>query len=265
MSTFQSLIKVGALFACLLVPFPLRATGIYIDFTAYFSAIDTAGTSLRFEQTELQRDDGRAAILSVELALRTRERVLVRLRLPYQTIQRETDFLYDIGDGTIRSEVRVFGDTLNVSGLYLLGDVRLPSGAKDFRPISYGSLDGGGGFELRGETSFFRLRVASTFTLVGDRIKTGPFIHDNYTTVAFSLETALGGHSSLSFGGFGLLFRGGEKREAYVVSIRQDLWRGIEAVVSGALEAGSDEERVFNSQVAIAISYAFLSPSVDGK
>jgi hypothetical protein len=258
-------VATAVLLACLLIPVSSRATGLYTDYTSYFSPIDTAKTSLLFRQAELQRDDGRAAILSAELVLRSRRRMLFRLQLPFPTVPVEGDFLYDIGDGGVRAEVRIFGDTLDASGLFLLGDARLPMGTKDFQPISYGSLDGGGGLELRGKTTFFQLRLASTFTLVGDRVKTGPFIHDNFTTVALSIETEFIGGASLSFSGFGLLFRGGEKREVYVLSVRQALSSGIEAIFSGALEAGTDEERVFNSQVAIAIRYTFLSAAANDK
>jgi hypothetical protein len=264
-SRISSLVASIALSACLLVPASPRAIGLYTDYISYFSPIDTARTSLLFRQTELQRDEGRAAVLSAELLFRNRGRMLFRLQLPFPTVPTDGDFLYDIGDGGVRAEVRIFGDTLDTSGLFLIGDARLPMGKKEFQPISYGSLDGGGGLELRGKTTFFQLRLASTFTLVGDRVKTGPFIHDNYTTVAMSIETELVGGASLSFSGFGLLFRGGGKREIYVLSVRQALSRGIEAFVSGALEAGTDEERVFNSQVALAIRYSFPSPPAGEK
>ena len=62
---------------------------------------------------------------------------------------------------------------------------------------------------------------------------------------------------SVSFDGFGLLFRGGAKREVYALSLKKTLSDNVEALVSGALEAGTDEERVYNSQISLAVRYLF--------
>jgi hypothetical protein len=234
-----------------------RATGLYADYTSYFSPADTIHKALVFRQSDIQRDAGRAAVLSAELALRPRSRVLLRMRVPFPTMKIDEGYEYGIGDGTVRAEIRVRGDSLNATGVFLVGDVRLPMGAKSFRPISYGSLDGGAGLELRSSTLFFRFRLASAYTLVGDRVRSGPFVHDNFLTLAFSVETELPRGASISFEGFGLFFRGGEKREMYALSLKKALSESIEAVVGGTLEAGTDEERVYNSQISIAIRYLF--------
>ncbi len=244
----------------LIVTIPIssaRTTGLYADYTSYFSPADTVHKALVFRQSDIQRDAGRAAILSAELALRPRRRVLLRMRVPFPTMKLDRGYEYGVGDGTIRAEVRVRGDSLNASGLFLVGDVRLPMGAKSFKPISYGSLDGGAGLELRSNTLFFRFRFASTYTLAGDRIRSGLFVHDNFLTIAFSLETELSRGASIAFEGFGLFFRGGEKREVYALSLKKTLSENIEADLSGALEAGTDEERVYNSQISLAVRYLF--------
>jgi hypothetical protein len=134
-------------------------------------------------------------------------------------------------------------------------------GAKAHRPLSNGSLDGGAGLEFRRKSSFFQLRLATTFTLVGERIKTGPFIHDNYFTLAFLLETEFFGDTSLSFSGFGLIYRGGETREIYILSIERHLIGDIGFELSGAVEAGSEELRAFDSQLGVFIRYATPYPS----
>lgn len=248
--------------ACVLfiIPFSLssaHAIGLYADYTYFFSPADTVHKSIAFRQTDIQRDAGRAAILSAELSIQPRSRVLLRMQAAFPTMKIDYGYEYGIGDGMIRAEVRLGGDTLNTSGLFLLSDVRLPMGAKSFKPLAYGSLDGGAGLELRMSTLFFEFRLASTYTLAGDRVKVGPFIHDNFLTLAFSVETELPLGTAASFQGFGLLFRGGEKREMYALSLRKALSESIDAVVSGALEAGSDEERVYNSQISLAIRYVF--------
>lgn len=253
----KSLITACVLPIVLFSSSPARSTGLYTDYTSYFSPADTVYRALTFRQADIQRDAGRAAILSAELALRPRRRVLLRMRVPFPTMKLDGGYEYGIGDGTARAEVRVRGDSLNAQGIFLVSDLRLPMGSKSFSPISYGSLDGGAGLELRSNTAFFRFRFASTYTLAGDRVRTGPFVHDNFLTLAFSLETVLPRGGSVSFDGFGLFFRGGEKREIYALSLKGALSEHVEAVMSGALEAGTDEERVYNSQIAIAVRYLF--------
>ena len=257
MKGVPSLITTCVLLIVVIWVSPARTTGLYADYTSYFSPADTVHKTLVFRQSDIQRDAGRAAILSAELALRPSGRALLRMNVPFPTMKLDGGYEYGIGDGTVRAEVRVRGDSLNTAGLFLLGDARLPMGAKSFRPISYGSLDGGAGFELRSSTPFFRFRLASTYTLAGDRVRSGHFVHDNFLTVAFSMETELPRGASISFEGFGLFFRGGEKREIYALSLKKTLSENIGATLSGALEAGTDEERVYNSQISLAVRYLF--------
>ena len=252
-----SLITTCVLLVVLFTVPPARATGLYGDYTSYFSPADTIHSALVFRQTDIQRDAGRAAILAAELALRPSPRTLLRMRAPFPTMRIDGVYEYGIGDGSVRAEVRVRGDSLNADGIFLVSDVRLPMGAKSFKPISYGSLDGGAGLELRRSTLFFRFRFASTYTLAGDRVKEGTFIHDNFLTLAFSVETELPLGASVSFDGFGLFFRGGKKREVYALSLKKALSDNVQALMSGALEAGTDEERVYNSQISIAVRYVF--------
>lgn len=261
MKKISLLIIAGTILAASLPITQLHATGLYIDFTSYFAPIDTSWVAISFSQAQLQQDGMNSMVLSADLSWRFREKALVRLQLPYPTVRTDMGFSHGIGDGIVRGSYRLMGDTLNTSGLYLLGDARLPMGEKAHLPLSYGSLDGGGGFEFRRKTSFFQLRFASTFTLAGERVKTGPFIHDNYFTIAFSLETELFGGTSLAFSGFGLIYRGGETREIYVLSVQKHVIGGIGFVLSGALEAGSKEMRAFDSQLGIFLRYALPAPA----
>ncbi len=257
MRGIPSLITTCVLLIVLISMSSARATGLYADYTSYFSPADTIHKALVFRQSDIQRDAGRAAVLSAELALRPGPRVLLRMYVPFPTMKVDDGYEYGIGDGTVRAEVRVRGDSLNAAGIFLVGDVRLPMGAKSFSPLSYGSLDGGAGLELRSSTLFFGFRFASTYTLAGDRVRSGPFVHDNFLTLAFSMETELPRGASITFEGFGLFFRGGEKREMYALSLKKILSENIEAALSGALEAGTDEERVYNSQISLAVRYLF--------
>ncbi len=263
MNKISPLIIAATILAVSLSDTQLCATGLYIDFTSYFAPIDTSWVAIGFSQAQLQQDGMSSTVLSADLSWRFREKALVRLQLPYPTVRTDAQFSHGIGDGIVGVDYRITGDTLDTSGLYLLGDARLPMGAKAHQPLSYGSLDGGVGFEYRRKTSFFQLRFASTFTLAGERVKTGPFIHDNYFTLAFSLETELFGGTSLEFSGFGLIYRGGETREIYILSVQKHVVGGIGFALSGALEAGSKEMRAFDSQLAIFLRYAMPAPAGD--
>ncbi|HER43282.1 MAG TPA: hypothetical protein ENO08_02335, partial [Candidatus Eisenbacteria bacterium] len=160
----SSLITACAFLVFLICASSALATGLYSDYNAYFSPADTVHRALVFRQIDIQRDAGRAAVLSAELALRPRPGMLVRMRAPFPAVKIDGGYEYGIGDGAVRAEVRAGGDSLGTGGIFLVGDVRLPMGAKSFRPISYGSLDGGAGIELRANTLYFRFRFASTYT-----------------------------------------------------------------------------------------------------
>ncbi len=265
MSKISPLIIAAAIIALLLSNTQLQARGLFTDFTSYFAPIDTSRIAIGISQAKLQDDGTNSMLLSAELSWRFHERALVRIQLPYPTVRTDEQLGHGIGDGIIRSSYRLAGDTLDTGGFYLLGDARLPMGSRAHLPLSYGSLDGGAGLEFRSKTTFFQLRFASTFTLAGERIKSGPFIHDNYFTLAFSLDTELFGGTSLVFSGFGLIYRGGETREIYILSIQKHMVGGIGFALSGALEAGSEEMRAFDSQISIFLRYAMPAPADDEK
>ena len=46
-------------------------------------------------------------------------------------------------------------------------------------------------------------------------------------------------------------------KASIALSLRKALSDNVEALVSGALEAGTDEERVYNSQISLAVRYVF--------
>jgi hypothetical protein len=237
-------------------------TGLYLNLPSFFSIVDTSRTHLTIRQADLQRDVGRASILEGELAFRLEDRTLVRLGLLYPAVQQQWDVSYGVGDGFIRGTVRVLGDTLEVSGLYLLSEIRIPIGSKSQVPFSFGSLDGGAGLELRRRTSLFRLRMAANYTLVGERQKVGSFINRNFLLTAFSLEFDMRKSTSFCFSGFRVDYRGGGSREVYLITLKQKLAEALELQASGALGSGSNEERIFDSILSLGLVYGF-SPLED--
>ncbi len=237
---------------------PSSATGLYLDLASYFSVPDTSRMYLVFRQSDMQRDEGRAALFAGELSVRPRERANVRLGAMYTSLGVGDDFVYGLADGAVRATYRVFGDSLDISGLFLRADLLVPIGAASVPlPFSSSSIDVGGGFEFRGATSLLGFRGAVTYTLAGDRRKEGEFIHRNFLTAALSLDFELRTGTSMYFTGFLIYFRGGCGREAYLLSIGQKLSHRMEIVAGGALEAGSDKDRIFNSAMIVSVVYRF--------
>lgn len=250
-------IMIPAFLAC-----PLHSTGLYMDFPTYFAAIDTFGIQLKIRQTDLQRDEGRTSVFAGGLSLRPKPGIRIGLSLLYPAMQREGHITHAVGDGVFRSTVRIHGDTLDTSGLFFRADARIPIGPKTSDPFSYGSLDVGSGLEYRRRTSLFMFRCAATYTLVGERQKVGDFIHRNFLLLALSIGFDLKESTSFSFSGFGMNFRGGDSREVYILSFRQRFSGELDMLFSGGLDAGDDEERVFDSFVSFSLVYRFRSGKV---
>jgi hypothetical protein len=264
---------------------PVHATGLYIDLPAYFSPVDTAGIELAVRHTDLQRVAGHASVFSGELALRPRRRLHARLLLHYPALQRDVEITNAVGDGIVHGTYRLAGDTLDVNGMFLRGYVRLPIGPKRMPPFSYGSLDAGLGFEFRMETEMFRVRCAETYTLVGERRKpvmtaardslyhplsvsggaadAAAFNHRNFFLLAVGFDIDVREGTTFGFAGYSFRYRGGDAREAYLVTIRHRISRELELCLNGGLDSGDEHERVFDSLLSISLAYRFL-PGADG-
>jgi len=263
-----------------LLVFPLHATGLYIDLPAFFFPMDTTGVELAVRHTDLQRAAGRASVFSGELALRPKPRLHVRLALHYPALVRGMDIQHAVGDGIIHGTYRLTGDSLDVSGMFLRGYVRLPVGPKHMPPFSYGSLDAGAGFEFRVETEMFHVRCAETYTLVGRHQKpavtavddslyyplsvsvgspdAADFSHRNFFLMAVSFDIDLLEGTTFSFAWYGFRYRGGDAREAYLLTIRHRLSRELELCLNGGLDAGDERARVFDSLFSVSLAYRFL-------
>jgi hypothetical protein len=239
------------------VVYPLQAKGLYLDLPGFFSIADTSRTLVTIRHADLQRDEGRASIVSGELAIRPMNRVRVQLGLLYPNIQRDRRIVHGVGDGLIHATARVYGDTLGASGFFLRGDARIPIGSGGLRPLSFGSMDGGLGVEFRQRTTLLSLRLVATYTLVDLRIKEGPFTHRNFLLTGYAVDFPFGDRTSIRFSGFYARFRGGGSREAYLVTVRYRISDALDLCTSGMLEAGSDGNRVLNSLLAFSVTSRF--------
>lgn len=215
-------------------------------------------------QSDIRREIGRATVLDCRVLLRTGKRVRLALGLDYPAVRRERDILYDLGDARVQALVRVMGDTLDSYGIYLRGDLRIPTGSRVLYPFSFASLDGGPGAEGLYRTPMFGLRGALTYTLVGERRKVGPRLNRNFLILALSIDSQLREGTSFAFTTYSIFFRDGGGRDVYQLSLRQELSEEIEMALDGALDSGSEEERVFNSLFSLSFVYRFRSREQHG-
>ncbi len=238
-----------------------RSAGLYNHLPSFFAPADTGGITLGIRQTGLQFEQGNGSVLVAELDLSRRESYRFRLILTYPAVRLEKDIIkHNFGDCLLRSEVMLLGDSLRISGFFLRGDLRIPSGSPDFLPFSRGSLDGGGGLEYRGRSRLFSYRCAATYNLVEQRVKEGDSIHRNFLLLALSLKSELGRYTSFSFSIFSVAFRGGEySRETYLLSLTRRFSPSVSLTAGAALDAGRKEERVFNSMISVGLIYRFDS------
>jgi hypothetical protein len=260
----RSVLSILLFITTVLVTCSIDAAGLYLALPSYFPVIDTSRVVIRMSQSELERDAGRAGILYGELGVRVGTRSRLRAGILYPAVQSEAAVTHTVGDGLVNWTTRIAGDTLDLSGLFFRVDARLPIGPGTMHPFSFGSFDGGAGLELRGGTALFDLRCSAAFTLVGKRRKTGDILHRNYTLLGLSMEFPMPGKTSVNVEGFGIMFNGGGTREIYLVNVRHGLSDELELLISGGLEAGSDEERVFNSIVSAVFIYRFARSGPEG-
>jgi hypothetical protein len=240
------------------------AAGLYLALPSYFSPIDTSKIVIGVSQTELERNAGRASLLYGELGVRVSERSRVRAGVLYPAVQSESAITHNVGDGLINWTTRIAGDTLNLYGLFFRADARLPIGPGTNHPFSFGSFDGGAGLEYRHRTALLDLRCSAAFTLVGKRRKIGGILHRNYTMLALSLDFPLPGKTSVYVSAFGVMFNGGGTREIYLIDVRYGLSNELEFLLAGGLEAGSDDERLFNSIISAVFVYRFTRSEPEG-
>jgi hypothetical protein len=231
------------------------ATGLYMDLPSYFTPVDTTRIDLAIRHTDLQLSTGRASVFSGELGLRRGARLDVRIGILYPAMERDRGITHAVGDGIVHAMFRLTGDTLNASGLFFRGYSRLPIGPDGMYPFSRGSLDVGAGCECRLPTELCYLRAAATYTLVDERSKEPVYGHRNFFLLAVSAEIDLRRGTTFVFEGYSFRYRGGDAREAYLITVRQRLSRDLEVTLCGGLDAGDDRERVFDSILSVSLAF----------
>ena len=238
-------------------PSPLHATGLYEDAPSFFATVDTARTIVIVRQAEIENVSWRASLLAGELDFRLRRRYTVRFGFEFPMVRRDQELDYGIGDMRIRASARLWGDSLNASGLFLRADLRIPTGAKSLYPFCDASLDGGAGVEARLASDAFTARGAVLYTLAGQRLSEPEYQNDNAMTAAGSLGADIPRIATLTVAAFFVWFDGGASREIFLCTLERNLSQPLVLGIDGAVETGTEGERVYDWLVSISLSYRF--------
>jgi hypothetical protein len=235
---------------------PLGATGLYDDLPSFFSKRDTVRT-LAFRQTECDLGGYRASLLTGAIALRAAARYEVRLDVQFPAVPSPNGTTYGIGDMLLHTTARLAGDSLDASGLFVRGDIRIPSGSTGLRPFSNASLQGDAGVEVRFTWRSLAVRGAALYSLGGEARHDADFDDDRHATVAVSAGVMLPGIVRLDVASFLVHFENGDTRNMYLLSIDRDLSPQFLLELGAAFEAASAEARVFDSSISISFTYRF--------
>jgi len=235
---------------------PLCATGLYYDLPSFFSRPDSVRT-LVIRQTECDLGAWGASLLTGALTMRPAPRFEVRLDLQFPAVRRDSEIEYGLGDMLLRTAVRISGDSLNASGLFLRADLRLPSGSKGLRPFSDGAFEGEAGLEACFMERGFALRGAAFYTLAGDRENGEDFMNDTHLTVAASIAVPVPGVVSVGTSIFFVRFDNGSMRDICLLSLERALSEQLVLELAGAFEAGDEGARAFDSCISVSFAYRF--------
>jgi len=233
---------------------PLGAIGLYDDLPSFFSPGDSVRT-LAFRQSECDLGSVHASLLTGALALRPARRYDVLLDFLFPTVGRSSGTVYGAGDMLLRATARLWGDTLNTSGLFLRGNLRVPSGSKALRPFSNAALQGEAGLEARFMRHGVAFQAAAVYTLSGESVRGADFADDRHATLAASAGINLPAAGSIKAAAFLMSYHGGGTRNVYVLSFDRSLSPQLAVGIAGELEAGGAAARVFDSTVSVSFTY----------
>ncbi len=259
------LFSAGALPAVilLLLTAPALSDGLYNDYPSWFSEVDTGGVVVGLGHLTLQCEDQDVSAAAVRIAGMVGDRSSVRASMLYPVIRRTGSFSHGFSDLLLSSSVRILGDSLNISGLFFRTDFRVPIGPDALRPFSFRTTSGGiypdvgVGVEIRKNTPFFKFKGSATRTMVGQDEDEGDLINRDYSLLALFLEFDLAGNLALQASVFARMTSGSRYRETYIFSARKRFSERLAMTVSGGLDSGDDDERIFDSLLSVYFSYSF--------
>jgi hypothetical protein len=245
------------LLICSVIPFAAPgATGLYDDFPAFFAPVDSVRL-ICLRQTECDLGGARASLLTGEFTTRHAGRFDARLALSLPAVRRSGEIDYGMGDVMLRGSMRLWGDTLNVSGLYLRVDLRIPTGSKNFWPFSNGSVDADAGLEARAIGHGFVARGAVLYSIAREKTAEEGFENPPHLTAAASVTVPIPRVAAVGASAFFVRFSDGGTREIALLTLARDLSSQLAIELAGVFETGSESDRVFDAGVALALRFRF--------
>ncbi len=248
--------------AATILPVPERAmaTGPFLNLPEYYMQADTARALVYVVQSFVDGEFDNSTALSLAIAFRSGERTRVRMQTLFPVIRRNGYYNHGFADLLLNAELRIVGDSLRINGLFLRGDMRIPTGSSSLWPYAGESLDGGGGLELRKSAQAFDLRISGTYILVGRREEGEFYRSDNYALAGALLALKPFGFLAVEFSAFAQFFRNGDFREMYFLGARTRLGSGLDFHLCGGIDNGGSGERVWNSMVQVGVVWRWPAP-----
>jgi len=257
-------LKTGFLSICLIAavttataPEPAMAAGPFLNLPAYYARVDTARAVIDIAQSLVDAESDNSTALSFGVGFRSGERTRVRMQILYPVIHRNGYYNHGFGDLMISAEIRIVSDTMRVSGLFLRGDMRIPTGSASLWPYAGESLDGGAGFELRRLSETLEFRCSATYVLVGRKAEEERYRSDNYALAGVLLGVKPFNDISVEFSAFFQYFRNEDFREVYLLTAGARLKGGLDLRVCGGIDSGESFERVWDSMFQVGITWRF--------
>ena len=246
-----------------LCPGVTSGKGLYLDLPSYYQQADTSGTGLVISETLVNAAGFDASIIGLSIPFSFDSRTSGRVGILYPVIHLTGGYKHGFADGTLSFLTRVSGDSMNTSGIFLRGDIRVPIGSGSLKPFSFRSSDGGiypdlgGGLEFRAENSMVKLRSAAVYTFSGQKDDTGELVTTDYSMLSGRIEFAISGKITFSGSVFVIDFDGPGYRECYLLGLRFEMSDQMEIIFSGGIDAGSEGDRVFDSLASVMFNLDF--------
>lgn len=264
MNRFSFPFLILSIFTCIvMLPSPAPCEGLYMNLPSWFAPVDTAGTRFLTSDSWVQMENSEAMVLSIEVPFNIDRRTAFRLGVTYPVIHLDSSFRHGFADGSISATFKMRGDSVSTGGLFLRGDLRIPLGSEALYPFSFRSEENGiypdigGGLEYRYESVFFNLRSSASYFMAGQKETGGNRIHTDFFLGALMLEISIGDRTSFRGTVFAIDFSGRGYRECYLFGLSRRISRQIDLSASVAIDSGTDEERLFDSLLSLAIGYRF--------
>ena len=147
----------------ILAPGPAGATGPFLNLPTYYGPVDTARFYIDVAQSFVEGEFENSTALSFETGFRSGERTRVRMQVLYPVIRQEGYYNHGFSDLIIDGQIRIVSDSLRINGLFLRGELRVPTGSSSLWPYAGESLNGGGGLEYRRLSETFDFRLSAVY------------------------------------------------------------------------------------------------------